>query len=103
MPGFDGTGPRGMGPRTGWGRRFCPSGGYGYGAPYPYRGAPVMPGAAPYPYPYRGAPAAPGAAPVGPPMSPEQELSFLQDQAGMLKEQLDGMMQRIEELGKQTQ
>lgn len=24
MPGRDGTGPRGRGPRTGWGRGFCP-------------------------------------------------------------------------------
>jgi len=35
MPGFDGTGPRGMGPMTGGGRGFCsPWGlgsGYGFG------------------------------------------------------------------------
>ena len=32
MPGFDGTGPRGMGPITGGGRGFCstPGGSYGY-------------------------------------------------------------------------
>ena len=24
MPGFDGTGPMGRGPRTGWGRGYCP-------------------------------------------------------------------------------
>ena len=24
MPGFDGTGPRGFGPMTGWGRGYCP-------------------------------------------------------------------------------
>ena len=30
MPGFDGTGPGGMGPRTGRGLGFC-GGGYGYG------------------------------------------------------------------------
>ena len=44
MPGFDGTGPRGMGPMTGGGRGFCnpyyagagqPSmGAYPYGSPY---------------------------------------------------------------------
>ncbi len=28
MPGFDGTGPAGMGPRTGGGRGFCPPSGY---------------------------------------------------------------------------
>jgi hypothetical protein len=37
MPGFDGTGPRGMGPMTGGGRGFCSPWGlgrgtYGYGA-----------------------------------------------------------------------
>ena len=50
MPGFDGTGPMGKGPRTGGGRGFClleqdtkscsrfyPLGGYGYGY-YPYGG-----------------------------------------------------------------
>ena len=32
MPARDGTGPLGMGPRTGWGRGWCRSGrGYGYG------------------------------------------------------------------------
>ena len=30
MPRFDGTGPWGMGPGTGWGRGPC-RGGYGYG------------------------------------------------------------------------
>ena len=65
MPGFDGTGPRGMGPMTGGGRGFCnpyyggarqPSmGAYPYGSSYGY-----MPsyGAGYYP-PY-------GASPYGP-------------------------------------
>jgi len=56
MPGFDGTGPMGMGPRTGGGRGFCqpgvgyatfggysyaanPYGGYSYGG-HPYGGYP---------------------------------------------------------------
>jgi hypothetical protein len=30
MPKYDGTGPRGMGPRTGWGMGPC-GGGYGWG------------------------------------------------------------------------
>jgi len=43
MPGFDGTGPRGMGPMTGGGRGFCAiplpadwpiSGGRGFSHPY---------------------------------------------------------------------
>jgi hypothetical protein len=46
MPGFDGTGPGGMGPMTGGGRGWCNPyspfyAGYGsYPAPYPYQ-APV--------------------------------------------------------------
>ena len=44
MPGFDGTGPRGMGPMTGGGRGFCaspvygPRPGYGAGFGWPARG-----------------------------------------------------------------
>lgn len=36
MPGFDGTGPRGMGPMTGGGRGFCaaPSYAIGYSRPF---------------------------------------------------------------------
>ena len=51
MPGFDGRGPMGQGPRTGGGRGFCapgsgpfPCGGYFYGRPsyrhYPYSSYP---------------------------------------------------------------
>lgn len=36
MPGYDGTGPRGLGPMTGGGRGFC----YGYPF-YPYGGSPI--------------------------------------------------------------
>ena len=48
MPGFDGTGPMGMGPMTGGGRGFCatpigPYGPYGYGmGSFPYS-QPVSP------------------------------------------------------------
>jgi hypothetical protein len=55
MPGFDGTGPRGMGPMTGGGRGFCAvpyrgyeAYGYGFQAPeypptgmYPFFGRPT--------------------------------------------------------------
>ncbi len=104
MPGFDGTGPRGMGPMTGGGRGFCsPWGigaalrGYGvppavgYGYPY-YRGAGV-------PYPFYGAPAAaPGATPFAPQMSKEQELDFLKNQADTIKSQLEQIAARMREL-----
>lgn len=42
MPGFDGTGPRGMGPMTGGGRGYCALGATPPAA-QPYR-APVVPG-----------------------------------------------------------
>ncbi|MEW6615812.1 MAG: DUF5320 domain-containing protein [Thermodesulfobacteriota bacterium] len=63
MPGFDGTGPRGLGPMTGGGRGFCnpnfagrrdPYMGYHYGAPfagYPYGNYQYPPYQA---YPYGG-------------------------------------------------
>ncbi|MCE5299001.1 MAG: DUF5320 domain-containing protein [Methanoregulaceae archaeon] len=35
MPGFDGTGPLGRGPRTGWARGYCVA----VGAPVPQQGA----------------------------------------------------------------
>jgi hypothetical protein len=81
MPGFDGTGPNGMGPMTGGGRGFCGPrasqatwgpygarrwGGYGYGYP---------------PAPTR-----------------EQELKFLKDEAQKLRRTLEDMNARIEEL-----
>ena len=104
MPGFDGTGPRGMGPMTGGGRGFCsPWGigaaprrygvppGIGYGSPY-YSGAAM-------PNPFYGAPAtAPGAAPFAPQMTEEQELGFLKNQADTVKSQLDQIEARMREL-----
>jgi hypothetical protein len=37
MPGFNGTGPRGMGPMTGGGRGFCNPYGFAYGMGFGYR------------------------------------------------------------------
>ncbi|MCK4600700.1 DUF5320 domain-containing protein [Candidatus Bipolaricaulota bacterium] len=106
MPGFDGTGPRGMGPMTGGRRGFCsPWGlgtmyGRGGGMPYPMATPYRMP--YPYPYggmPYSGAPAyAPGAAPYAPQMSEEQELQFLKEEAQRVKDQLAQISGRIKEL-----
>ena len=105
MPGFDGTGPRGMGPMTGGGRGFCSPWGIGaalrqYGIPprigygYPYYGA----GA---PYPFYGAPtSAPGATPFTPQMTPEQELDFLKNQAQAMRGQLEQIETRMRELEK---
>ena len=93
MPGFDGTGPRGMGPMTGGGRGFCSPWGlgrrYGFmqGAPYPMAG------------PWTGVT---GTTPYAPQMSREQELDFLQKQAQAMKEQLQQIEARIQQLGSKT-
>jgi len=99
MPGFDGTGPRGMGPMTGGGRGFC-------AVPLPtawpaYRGRAVhptygAPWSAPY---YGGGPAVPGAVPFASQMTREQELGFLKSQAEIMREQLGEIEARIQELG----
>lgn len=110
MPGFDGTGPRGMGPMTGGGRGFCsPWGirgmglgrgyrfGRGYGPGRGYRFGMGMPYAGPVSYGYPGAPVA-GAYPYAPRMTREQELGFLKEQAEAIKGELDEIQTRIEEL-----
>ena len=107
MPGFDGTGPRGLGPMTGGGRGFCSPWGIraafaGYGTPprvgygYPYGWAGAT-------YPFYGAPAvATGATPFAPPMTREQELDFLKTQTQGLKTQLEQIEARIEQLGSKS-
>ncbi len=104
MPGFDGMGPRGMGPMTGGGRGFCSPWGIGaapraYGIPprmgygYPYYGAGI-------PYPFYGAPTtAPGTISPTPQMTPEQEFDFLKNQAQTIKSQLEQIESRMRELG----
>jgi len=113
MPAFDGTGPMGQGPRTGWGMGYCPPGppvytrppqyyggwgrgrggygrGMGYGRGYgrgfgrgrSWGWAPPFPGG--YPYPYD--------------LTPEEEISTLKDQSGLLQKELERINQRIDEL-----
>ena len=94
MPGFDGTGPRGMGPMTGGGRGFCSPWGRGaafrpYGA-FPGRG---------YGYPYYGA--APGVAPFAPQMTRGQEIDYLKNQAQALRGQLEQIESMIQQMGKE--
>jgi hypothetical protein len=111
MPGFDGTGPRGMGPLTGGGRGFCRPWGmgrmYGYGRRYGfgrgYRFGMGMPYAGPVPYGYPGVPVAgvAGAYPYAPQMTREQELDLLKEQAEEIKGELDEIQTRIGELEKQ--
>jgi len=99
MPGFNGTGPRGMGPMTGGGRGFCSPWGSGavsrpygrfLGRGYGYHNWS-------YGYPYYGAPAS--VIPSASPMTREQELDLLKDQAQTLKDQLGQIESRIEQLG----
>jgi hypothetical protein len=93
MPGFDGTGPRGMGPMTGGGRGFCAT---------PLR--PVWPGYAwtgrymPYPYttpwgmPYRRDPL------FTPEIPREDELDYLRDLARSMSDDLKEIEARIQEI-----
>ena len=103
MPGFDGTGPRRMGPMTGGGRGFCavplPAAWPAYSgrAAYPSYG---VPWGMPY---YAGAPIAPNAAPFAPQVTREQELEFLKEQAEAIKEQLGQIEARIGQLGSEEE
>lgn len=122
MPAGDGTGPVGMGPRSGRGVGYC--GGYeapgwanyGPGRRARGRGGPGLRGRRWGGYsPGRGgrgrgwrqgnyAAGAPGgarwnAAPMPP--SREQEIDMLKDEAEWLKEQLDAIGQRMNELGQE--
>ena len=87
MPGFDGTGPRGMGPMTGGGRGYCspwgpragwaPSwgrgwGGYGYGYPGRRFGLGYV--------------------------TRDQEMEYLKGEAEALRRTLDGIEARIRDL-----
>jgi len=99
MPGFDGTGPRGMGPMTGGGRGFCaiPLSGtwpaYGRRVAYSSYG---VPWGTPY---YGTGLATPGAVPFAPQMMRGQELDLLKNQAQAMREQLKQIETRIQQLG----
>jgi hypothetical protein len=106
MPGFDRTGPGGMGPMTGGGRGLCGSRGvrssyqgYGFGFrgaspawPYIGRGRGGLPRCR---YPV----AAPMTAPYQP--SPGEELDFLKEQSRAMKRDMEEIERRIQELEKQ--
>ena len=92
MPGFDGTGPRGIGPMTGGGRGFCviplPStwptyAGTGFHMTY----------TAPWGIPYYGVP------PSAPQITREEELDYLRGLAKSMRDDLkeiETRMQKIE-------
>jgi hypothetical protein len=106
MPGFDGTGPEGMGPMTGWGRGLCgPYGGRGSRRSFgPWSGwggrgrgwrhrywATGMPGwGRMYPPPWGGY--------SGPAYSHEDELAVLKEEAAWLNEELNAVEERLREL-----
>jgi hypothetical protein len=78
MPGFDGTGPSGMGPMTGGGRGFC----HPWGAIPRHYG---FPRPAYYAFPRYGTY---GFRPFAPWVNREQELEFLKGQAEALRGEL---------------
>jgi len=88
MPGFDGTGPMGMGAMTGGGRGFCNPRG---GGMRNY----ALPRWAPHTYPRYGVR---GFRSFVPQVNREQELEFLKDQAGVLKDELKELEAEIEKL-----
>ena len=91
MPGFDGTGPMGMGPMTGGGRGFCAVPLRPAWPAYARRGF-SMPYAAPWGVPYYGAPSfAPG-------MPREEELGYLQGLAQSMKDDLKEIEERIQQI-----
>ena len=111
MPGFDGTGPMGMGPRTGGGWGYCSPGtgaAYGYGAGFA-RG--VGRGGIPWGGGrgrawgggrgrgwYAGYAPVPGAAPFVAPQDPRAEVEFLRSQSTAMEQEIQRMRARIEEL-----
>jgi len=119
MPGYDGTGPRGQGPRTGGGFGWCPPGAGPASAPPPGGVAyGVGRGGRPWgggrarcfgggrgrwsrQWAYAPAPLAPPpgvhpGAPTG--LTPEPEVSVLQEQAEVLRQQLAAIQARLDEL-----
>lgn len=90
MPGFDGTGPNGMGPMTGGGRGFCSPRGAG-ASPRNY----AFPQRSPYTFPRYGAY---GYRPFVPRMSREQEIAFLKSQAEVLRDELKELENEIKKL-----
>jgi len=88
MPGFDGTGPRGMGSMTGGGRGYC--------AVLLPRGSTALTGGMAYkPYPGRWVAPYYG---IAPGVTAEDELNFLRNQAQVLREYLEGIEAQIRSL-----
>ncbi len=105
MPGFDGTGPRGMGPMTGGARGYCvvpgsaaPLGwGRGIGRAFGGFGRGLGGRGLRRGLGYRGWGVPFGAA-YGPDVSAEQDLAWLQQQAKGMEGELEQLRARIKEL-----
>ena len=98
MPGFNGTGPRGMGPMTGGGRGFCNP---GRGIRQPFGGYGMRPRGRGY--------ARYGAWPVYPENMPDesvvelgQDIESLRQQAQDVKAQLEELDARIQQMGEKA-
>jgi hypothetical protein len=92
MPGFNGTGPMGMGPITGGGRGFCGIRGAGIAHPaYGFHHG----GTYAFPEVY-------GYTPFNAQMSREQELELLRNEATALKRELETIEGRIGQLSADT-
>ena len=88
MPGFDGTGPMGMGAMTGGGRGFCnPRGGSMRQYTFPRRRGYAFPRYGDY-----------GFRPFVPRVSREQELEFLKSEAQTLRDELKELETEIGKL-----
>ncbi len=92
MPGFDGTGPMGMGPMTGGGRGFCAVPLHPVSPAYARMGL-AMPYPAPWGTPYGGVPS------FAAKMAREEELRYLKELAQSMREDLkeiEAGIQKIE-------
>jgi len=91
MPGFDGTGPMGMGPMTGGGRGFCA---VPLRSAWPaYTGMRLaVPYAVPSGIPYYGVP------PFAPQIAREEELDYLKGLAQTMREDLEEIEERIQQI-----
>ncbi|MFH1241604.1 MAG: DUF5320 domain-containing protein [Pseudomonadota bacterium] len=111
MPGFDGAGPRGAGPMTGWGRGFCSPAGAGYrpgfGRAFGFRrGAGRGRGFGRLFGPRAFFPASRlqfvPTYDYGYPIKPEEEIEVLKADANSMRSVLDEINRRIEELRKDS-
>jgi hypothetical protein len=99
MPGFDGTGPRGLGPITGGGRGFCVVPLSPHSPTYTEKGdyPPTygVPGSTPY---YGTRQGTAGAVSFASQMTRKQELDFLKNQAQAMSRQLEQIEARTQQL-----